>query len=139
YGTYWVFGFEDAAPRLFRAMAMARLGRLQQAMGELKAMGSGRWQPDHLDVKTIGLLAEATDLLAVSLEPYLLSLFRSAESMNFASWDLVRKAGASQKEYEAGLILAKEACALCPNEGRYRTALGVALLRNERWSEALEC
>jgi WD40 repeat protein/serine/threonine protein kinase/tetratricopeptide (TPR) repeat protein len=138
YPPNWGFRFDDFALGLFEAMAKARLGQLQQAVAGLNQRMSRKLN-GALDPRTLELLSESSDLLGVGVEPILAELFKSPQAMSVASWNLVQRAGGTRREYEIGLILAKKAWELSPSEVRNQTTLGVALVRNGRWSEALDC
>jgi WD40 repeat protein/serine/threonine protein kinase/tetratricopeptide (TPR) repeat protein len=138
YPPNWGFGFDDFALGLFEAMAKARLGQVQQAVAGLNQR-LGRKVDGPLDPRTLGLLSEAGDLLGVGPGSVIVELFNSPQAMSLASWNLVQKAGGTRREYEIGLILAQKARELNPSEVRNETTLGVALVRNGRWSEALDC
>jgi tetratricopeptide (TPR) repeat protein len=129
---------EDWRPRYMRAQAYRRLGRHAEAADDLTAVLVRFPEDAELYEERAGCYAalgdkakEASDRAAA--EKW---LPRSAQGLNNRAWRLIT-GPPGERDPKKGLELIRKAIEVTGSESDYLNTLGVALYRNERWTEAI--
>jgi serine/threonine protein kinase/tetratricopeptide (TPR) repeat protein/WD40 repeat protein len=129
---------EDHRPRYQRAQAFERLGRHAEAADDLTAVllrfpeDAELYQERAACYKALGdRVKEASDRAAMAKW-----LPRSARGLNERAWRLLT-GPLGERDAKKGLELIRKAVALEPDEAMFLNTLGVALYRNDRWTEAI--
>jgi serine/threonine protein kinase/tetratricopeptide (TPR) repeat protein len=129
---------EDYRPRYQRAQAYQRLGRRADEADDLTAVLTGFPEDAELYEERAACYAalgetakEASDRAAAARW-----LPRSAQGLNNRAWRLVT-GPPGERDPKKGLELIRKAIEIAGEESLYLNTLGVALYRNERWTEAV--
>ena len=129
---------EDSRPRYQRAQAYKQLRRYAESAGDLTAVLARFPEIAELYEERAACFAalgdetkEAADRAAATKW-----LPRSANGLNNRAWVLVT-GPPGKRDPKKGLELIRKAVEIEPDEPTYLNTLGVALYRNERWTEAI--
>ncbi|MHB1422678.1 MAG: protein kinase domain-containing protein [Gemmataceae bacterium] len=129
---------EDFRPRYWRAQAYLRLGRQAEAVNDLTAVMVGFPVDAELYEQRANCYAALGDKIKEAADRAAAAKFlpRSVEGLNSRAWRLVT-GPPGERDPKKALELIRKAIELGGDEAEYLNTLGVALYRNERWTEAI--
>jgi tetratricopeptide (TPR) repeat protein len=129
---------EDWRPRYMRAQAYQRLGRHAESADDLTAVLVHFPEDAELYEQRAACYAALGDkaMEASDLEAAERLLPRSPRGLNARAWRLVT-GPPSERDPKKALELIRKAIEIAGDEPDYLNTLGIALYRNERWTEAI--
>ncbi len=129
---------EEYRPRYWRAQAYRRIGRYAEAAEDLTAVLAYFPEDAELYEKRAACFAAMGDKAREAADRAAAAKFvpRSPEGLNYRAWQLLTGPHANRDPQRA-LELSQKAVELEPDHADYLNTLGVALYRNDRFTEAI--